>query len=424
MTAEVAVMNAQGVALAADSAVTFGREGTTKVFSTANKIFTLSKYHPVGVMIYGSANLIGTPWETLIKRYRTILRDTSYPALDDYAKAFIEFLKTDRFLFHPDLEEAAITAHLRSNLLGLLQDVLTDLDAAMKEQGQLTEDQIKATASESIAKVHRNLSANPDYQFPLIEPDAFLTRCRSITERVTIDVFKDLPFTDEARTYLIEIAEFLLRQFDPDEESGVVFAGFGADELFPVLSQYTVKGVSPETFKFEQRRLAVMEIGIYPFAQTDVVNLFMSGVASSYQAGLLTLMSAELPQEVERILDEVLTKEFKKAAKRAIADVPARVKAFAADKMKKLSDERRQLFGDQMVSIVRGLPKEELAVMAESLVSLTSLRRKVSFGQETVGGPIDVAVISRGDGFIWIKRKHYFDPALNRHYFENYFRTI
>jgi len=28
---------------------------------------------------------------------------------------------------------------------------------------------------------------------------------------------------------------------------------------------------------------------------------------------------------------------------------------------------------------------------------------------ETVAGPIDVAIISKGDGLIWIKRKHYFD---------------
>ena len=37
---------------------------------------------------------------------------------------------------------------------------------------------------------------------------------------------------------------------------------------------------------------------------------------------------------------------------------------------------------------------------------------------ETVGGPVDVAVISKGDGFIWIRRKHYFDPALNTRYFD------
>jgi len=32
---------------------------------------------------------------------------------------------------------------------------------------------------------------------------------------------------------------------------------------------------------------------------------------------------------------------------------------------------------------------------------------------ETVGGPVDVAVISKGDGLIWMKRKHYFEPGLN-----------
>jgi len=41
---------------------------------------------------------------------------------------------------------------------------------------------------------------------------------------------------------------------------------------------------------------------------------------------------------------------------------------------------------------------------------------------ETVGGPIDVAVISKGDGFIWINRKHYFARELNPPFFANYYR--
>ena len=51
--------------------------------------------------------------------------------------------------------------------------------------------------------------------------------------------------------------------------------------------------------------------------------------------------------------------------------------------------------------------------MAEALVNLTALKRRVSDEMETVGGPIDVAVISKGDGFVWIRRQHYFDPDLN-----------
>lgn len=52
--------------------------------------------------------------------------------------------------------------------------------------------------------------------------------------------------------------------------------------------------------------------------------------------------------------------------------------------------------------------------MAETLVNLTSFRQKVSMSVETVGGPVDVAVISKGDGFVWIKQKRYFELDVNR----------
>jgi hypothetical protein len=65
---------------------------------------------------------------------------------------------------------------------------------------------------------------------------------------------------------------------------------------------------------------------------------------------------------------------------------------------------------------VASLPKDELGAMAESLVNLTKFKRRISREKETVGGPIDVAVITKGDGFVWMKRKHYFDAGLNPRY--------
>jgi len=58
--------------------------------------------------------------------------------------------------------------------------------------------------------------------------------------------------------------------------------------------------------------------------------------------------------------------------------------------------------------------------MAEALVNITSLKRKVSTDQDTVGGPTDVAIISKVDGFVWIKRKHYFGIDLNPHFSKKY----
>ncbi len=75
-----------------------------------------------------------------------------------------------------------------------------------------------------------------------------------------------------------------------------------------------------------------------------------------------------------------------------------------------------------ILDAVSVLPIDELGAMAETLVNLTSFKRRVTLDAETVGGPIDVAVISKGDGLVWICRKHYFDPTLNHHFFANYFR--
>lgn len=62
------------------------------------------------------------------------------------------------------------------------------------------------------------------------------------------------------------------------------------------------------------------------------------------------------------------------------------------------------------------MPKQELSYAAEAFISLTSVKRRVSSQQETVGGPIDVAIITKNEGFVWIKRKHYFDMEINPMY--------
>ncbi len=54
--------------------------------------------------------------------------------------------------------------------------------------------------------------------------------------------------------------------------------------------------------------------------------------------------------------------------------------------------------------------------MAEALVNLTAFRARMSVEEiETVGGPIDVAVISKGEGFVWVKHKDLVKPQTAFH---------
>ena len=60
-----------------------------------------------------------------------------------------------------------------------------------------------------------------------------------------------------------------------------------------------------------------------------------------------------------------------------------------------------------MTAIVGILNKR--ASMAESLIAVTNLQRHITSSEESVGGPVDVAVITRSEGFVWMKHKNWFD---------------
>lgn len=109
------------------------------------------------------------------------------------------------------------------------------------------------------------------------------------------------------------------------------------------------------------------------------------------------------------------------------ATVSAAIKGLNLDKIiniasHEIKDEMFNLYSKPLIDTVVSLDKEDMANMAESFISLTSLVRRMQPGEETVGGPVDVAVISKGDGFVWINRKHYFRPELNASFFNNYFK--
>jgi hypothetical protein len=105
MTAEIAVMNRHGVALAADSAVTINYPDGQKIYNSVNKLFMLSKYEPVGIMVYGVADLTGMPWENLIKVFRRELGDTKLSHLNDYADGLIKYINEHKILFSDEFQE-------------------------------------------------------------------------------------------------------------------------------------------------------------------------------------------------------------------------------------------------------------------------------------------------------------------------------
>ena len=248
---------------------------------------------------------------------------------------------------------------------------------------------------------------------------------RPFVDRTKKEVFQKLPLESAVSRKLNEIAVYVFtKQALPRRTAGVVVAGYGSRDFFPTVEEFRVEGVFHDTLKFSRERSSAVgkniTSAIIPFAQSEMVHSFMEGVDPAYQEFMEKSIRAVLDTYGDTLLDL-----FKGRAGLANSH-PQELSKVNEDVWngieKAMAAFRQQVFVDPVVNTVENLPKSELAAMAESLVNLTSFRQRVTPDTETVGGPIDVAVISRGDGFVWIKRKHYFRPELNHQFFANYYR--
>ena len=161
--------------------------------------------------------------------------------------------------------------------------------------------------------------------------------------------------------------------------------------------------------------------GIYPIGQREMVDRFMCGIVS----------------DLRQLYSNTCSNIFKDYRRKLLGDYNNfRIRGQINKEMARYDEELMEKFDtvidefihdyyiDPITEIVTHLPKNELAEMAETLVNLTSFKRRVSTDAETVSGPIDVALISKDDGFVWIRRKQYFDSKLNPQFMANYYRNI
>ena len=400
LTAEVALLNRQAIALAADSAVTIGRE---RVWKTANKLFSLGPTHDIALMIHGSGDFLSFPWEVVVKEYRKQANAKTFKTTQDCVSDFMAFLSSEKF---------SDERGENNSVLYPLVDYIEDILDAVSDDGSAID---IARVLERVIRVRKALERQQSI-LPDLDEKGFIERFSAPIAEYIDFVFENAE-TDELKK---EAAQLVLHWFRSKRQSsfstGVVIAGFGEDELFPCLYFYAVDGrvgSDLRTWEVTSRNLTKQKTAVIaPFAQQDMSFLFMEGISDSYLAylrrGIRDLLSETLT-ELTPSPDDA-TAEVKEAATTAAAEFASK----AADRfMEKFASHRHETFVSPVMSALGALPKEEMAAMAEALVDLTSLRRKVDSNLETVGGPVDVAVISKGDGFVWIKRKHYFKPELN-----------
>ena len=388
MTCEVAVMNRRGIALAADSAVTLG--DSKKIYHTAEKLFLISPSLPVGIMTFGCADMMDVPWETIVKMYARKLGAGAFNTLEEYAASFLSFIEESSALFPAEKQAECV----KRSVGAIWSGYRSQLEENMDESRSMTSAGKREALIEIIRKDQAQFKKYRRLNGVAASYGAHVAEVHANElDELEATIFEGIKLTRQLRRDLRNTVEFMFGKewVHPAERSGVVVAGMGEEEPFPAVVQYCVGTVAAGRLRQLQEtscRVGVeVEASVIPFAQRETIDTIIAGIHPE-------LMSKNF-NEVDRLVGRVLGRASKAKGKKLVEQFKEDFEQYVAER-----------YDGPFMAAVSGLPRQDLAKMAEALVSLTAFVMRMTADQEeTVAEPIDVAILSKGDGFKWVKHK-------------------
>ena len=420
MSAGICIMNRNAIAMAADSAVTVGDHAA--IHNSANKLFSLSKVAPIGAIIYANGAFMSVPMEIIIKEYKKHIGKKTFSALKDYLNDFIHYLQSHVQFFRFDINEEFFVKSVFMDLMGGLSgdyNILTERkrnekgsDLSEEEQESIGEETLNATIK------FINDKAN-------IDGASFVEYIKQKYKAEFIKILeteKDFAWVKKEQIdgFVEEVIKIYDRKFDRNGYVGLAIAGYGDNEIYPSLMHIHLSGcIDGKIRYFVEQEASISEripASVVPLAQVDVMQTFLFGINDQF----LGYLANEIPSQIAESLNNMDDKLFAVGQKDAVMKQLVGVTGNVLTHMQEIAIKN---YMSPIFDSVATLPIEELGLLAESMINITSIRRKVALDSNigTVGGPIDVSIISKGDGFIWLKRKHYFERKYNPQFFYSHY---
>ena len=239
MTSEVVVMNRMGIALAADSVVSIYANGVQKKrHDSVAKLFMMSERHPVGIMVYNNASLLGVPWETIIKLFRRQLGQDSFLTLEEYGQTLIEYLMNHRNLFPADVEQKYFQREFEAECYRIRKEAeifYRLVPLARKIEFESAEKARSAIVGEVISERLDLWKKQGDaVGFTQDLAKNFLRSMSGEVNKIVSDVFSDWFVDSPGVIQLNDIARHLIFKRDLGMEgyTGLVIGGFGDKNIF------------------------------------------------------------------------------------------------------------------------------------------------------------------------------------------------
>lgn len=303
MTAVVGVLNMSAVAIAADSAVTVTNRSNQKIFNNANKIFQLSKRHPVGLAIYGSGSLMYTPWEVIIKMYRNQAPPLGFGTISEYREDFLEYLRRNNYFSTTTGFEGKTAGTVKSILDSfalLIQSLIINPDPQAffaltpQEQRNILQSEFKRQLRETANNLSSLPAHNGQYeQFSRHDLLSAITESNAYKSILSSHNITAMGWMDQEAIGLFEdyLHKYLLTSdFSHSTPTGLVFVGYGNTQMYPQCHSVEIAEVIKDTLRWRLYTDTSInestQSAVVPFAQADVINTILYGLSPEVDSTL------------------------------------------------------------------------------------------------------------------------------------------
>ena len=395
MSVGVCVINRNGIALAADSAGTFN--GNEMFYNSMNKVFSLSRTNIAGVITYGNLSIYSVSVEQILKEFSVYL-DTQ-PTMTDFFEIlllFQKFIKEKISYYKFDKAETVycqgwikrLVVDWGNKLKGVADSPNFEDEAKqiISELSDIVTNSVKVENYDISSYISSKYAGFYDFIINIVIPE--IKNYEAIKQQLweNICLFFNLSLKDEIKA-----------------RTGLFFAGYGKDDAFPKYMEIELYSVINGEIKFRIVNKFQEENNqgqIKPLSQDDVILTFCRGISNTF--------INYIPQKTDELISQKindLPETFSEEQKNDLRNILSTCKT---ELINSINAQIQNNNVDPIFKSVDLLPLTEMAFLAENLVNITSLKRLYSLdgSQQTVGGPTDVAVISRCDGFVWIKNKN------------------
>lgn len=415
MTAIVGILNKRAAVLAADSAMTVTRGERMKVYNNTTKIFNLSQDNHVGVMFFNYVDFMGTPWEVIFKLYHDKRGGKQFATVKEYADDFYRFVASEKYFCGEEQQKDYFDGELGTYYGKVKSAAIEDFQKEIAESEDDEEvDKVALLRKHLLAWIEavneqtEELGVNPEFEdFSKKEFMSYDNELFTDLQELILDDGLPEDMMDEWKQGFFNYIRSRLYY----NGTGIIFVGYGKDEIFPTLLPSYVSGAFDNRLRYYIDMDGLTTIGddcsayICPFAQSDVMITLMKGIAPNYYekvqeayADSVTAIKEKITSELEA--DGVDNAVIKKVRSMNMSDIEKKHSEI-------LDGYMQEEYIDGIVDAVESFSVEDMANMAANLVSITGLQRHFSSSDETVGGPVDVAVITRSEGFMWVKHKEF-----------------